>query len=250
MDATPTSAPRDPELFRHLLASQPARERRSPSAAVALLLHAALAGALLWGTAAEGDDEPADREAPAITLIIPEPMPELPARIDAPAVAEPDVVSPQTPLGFRTLPPVDFVPPQIPTRFGAVIVPDDYSGEGVEGGSADGRPVDADDVGAGVRFTPYTVAPELRNRDEAARAIRASYPEMLRNAGIGGTVLLWLLIDEEGRVLRTEVKESSGHAALDDAALRAAPKMRFSPALNMDRKVKVWVQIPVEFHTR
>ena len=43
---------------------------------------------------------------------------------------------------------------------------------------------------------------------------------------------------------------SSGHDALDEAAAKVAEIMQFSPALNRDQKVQVWVQIPITFSSR
>ncbi|HEY8483086.1 MAG TPA: energy transducer TonB, partial [Longimicrobiales bacterium] len=71
----------------------------------------------------------------------------------------------------------------------------------------------------------------------------------LREAGIGGTVIVWFFIDETGTVRRTLIKESSGYEALDQAALKVADIMQFTPALNLDQKVKVWIQIPIVFRT-
>jgi TonB family protein len=97
-------------------------------------------------------------------------------------------------------------------------------------------------------FTPMTRRPELRHTGAELQAIlRAQYPPLLRDAGIGGEVLVWFFIDETGRVQRTQVARSSGHPALDEAALRAASQMAFTPALNRDERVAVWVQIPVVF---
>jgi len=96
-------------------------------------------------------------------------------------------------------------------------------------------------------FTPYTVSPTLRNRADVAETLVKSYPAILRNAGIGGVALLWFFIDEEGRVLRTQLKEGSGHEQLDAAALEVAAAMQFTPAMNRDKRVPVWVAIPVTF---
>jgi protein TonB len=106
------------------------------------------------------------------------------------------------------------------------------------------------DISAAPTFTPYTVAPDLRNRSEVTRALEREYPPLLRDAGIGGTVNVWFFIDENGRVLDTRVQQSSGHKALDDAALRVANVMQFSPALNRDKRVKVWVAFPITFQTQ
>jgi TonB family protein len=96
-------------------------------------------------------------------------------------------------------------------------------------------------------FTPMTVRPELRNMDEVRAALVAAYPPLLRDAGIAGTATVWFFIDEEGRVARTQLSRTSGHAALDSAALRVGRTMEFSPALNRDRRVAVWVEIPIVF---
>ncbi|MCG6955839.1 MAG: M56 family metallopeptidase [Gemmatimonadetes bacterium] len=99
-------------------------------------------------------------------------------------------------------------------------------------------------------FTPYTVAPTILNRDEVIKALEENYPPLLRDAGIGGTVRVYFFIDETGKVLDHRIDKSSGHAALDDAALRVAGVYRFSPALNRDKKVPVWVSFPITFQMR
>ena len=99
-------------------------------------------------------------------------------------------------------------------------------------------------------FTPFTVAPEVRNRDEVARALEAAYPDELRGAGIGGTALVHLYIDDEGTVQNVIMSESSGHERLDRAAEAVAGEFSFSPALNRDEPVSVWIQLPITFQAR
>ena len=77
--------------------------------------------------------------------------------------------------------------------------------------------------------------------------MQRNYPALLRDAGIGGTVRVYFFIDETGEVLRRLVDNSSGHPALDEAALRVADVYRFSPARNGDRHVPVWVSFPITF---
>lgn len=107
-----------------------------------------------------------------------------------------------------------------------------------------------EDLSAAPRFTPFTVRPELRNRAEIARALERNYPPLLRDAGIGGETLVWFFIDENGRVQKTQINKSSGYEALDKAALTVAEQMQFSPALNRDKKVPVWVAIPIVFSAK
>jgi protein TonB len=108
----------------------------------------------------------------------------------------------------------------------------------------------SDDISRAPVFTPYTVRPSLRNTSEVERALQRNYPPLLRDAGIGGKVVMWFFIDEDGNVIRTQLFEGSGYDALDEAAGKVASVMRFSPALNRDKKVQVWVQIPITFSSK
>ena len=102
----------------------------------------------------------------------------------------------------------------------------------------------------GPSFTPYAIKPELRNRPEVQQALVRNYPPHLRDRRVSGTTLVWLLVDEIGRVVKTQVKESSGEADLDKAALQVARTMLFTPAKNRESKpVKVWIQLPIVFRT-
>jgi TonB family protein len=51
-------------------------------------------------------------------------------------------------------------------------------------------------------------------------------------------------------VLDVETAVSSGSAALDQAALDAVRLFRFTPALNRDRKVALWVQQRIVFEVK
>ena len=99
-------------------------------------------------------------------------------------------------------------------------------------------------------FTPYTVRPDLVNEREVQRALEREYPPIVRDAGIGGTVNVHFFIDTEGIVQRVLVAQTSGHEALDEAALRVARIFRFTPALNEDEVVPVWIAIPITFQNR
>jgi len=96
-------------------------------------------------------------------------------------------------------------------------------------------------------YTPYTRAPEILNRDELVAAMIGAYPPELMNAGRGGTVRIYFLIDENGAVLNRIFDESSGYPALDAAAMRVASVYRFAPALNGEEPVYAWVSYPITF---
>jgi TonB family protein len=106
------------------------------------------------------------------------------------------------------------------------------------------------DLSAAPTFTPFTVRPDIRNRGELQEALVREYPPLLMDAGIGGTVQVWFYIDETGRVGRTAVNQSSGHEALDEAALKVAAIIQFTPALNREVPVPVWITLPITFTTR
>lgn len=98
--------------------------------------------------------------------------------------------------------------------------------------------------------TPRTQLPTLRNQAQVEEALKRHYPPLLRDAGIGGTAMVQLWIDETGAVRRHEVAKSSGHQALDAAAQSVAAMMRFEPARENGQPKPVVVQIPVRFRAQ
>ncbi|MCE2454253.1 MAG: energy transducer TonB [Gemmatimonadetes bacterium] len=85
------------------------------------------------------------------------------------------------------------------------------------------------------------------NLNRVRAALSAEYPAPLKDACIEGTVTVELKVNEEGRVIRASVLESSGHQAMDEAALRVAWIFEFSPALLDGEPVEVGVAIPLAF---
>jgi protein TonB len=105
------------------------------------------------------------------------------------------------------------------------------------------------DVSAQPTFTPYEVAPEITNRRVVQTALVREYPAVLRDAGVGGTVLMHFFIDATGSLENVLVADGSGFEQLDAAAMRVAEVFEFSPALNRDQRVPVWIQVPITFTT-
>jgi len=76
---------------------------------------------------------------------------------------------------------------------------------------------------------------------------KPEYPESARREGREGTVVLRVLVDEEGRSKSLEVNHSSGFEALDRAALSTVRGWRFNAARYGDQRVESWVKIPIVF---
>jgi protein TonB len=73
------------------------------------------------------------------------------------------------------------------------------------------------------------------------------YPRSARRRGQQGTVVLSVHVDASGRVTNLRLFESSGHRALDNAALDAVKKWSFEPGRRGDMAVAMWVNVPVRF---
>jgi protein TonB len=74
------------------------------------------------------------------------------------------------------------------------------------------------------------------------------YPQQARQQGVEGTVVLRLTVGADGRARDVRVSRSSGHAALDRAAVSHVKKARFSPALKEGRRVPTVITFKVKFH--
>jgi protein TonB len=76
---------------------------------------------------------------------------------------------------------------------------------------------------------------------------KPSYPDLARQAGVEGNVVVKALVDVDGTIIDAEILKSSGNTSLDQAALAAARDSRFSAAKQRDQFVRVWVSIPFKF---
>ena len=74
-----------------------------------------------------------------------------------------------------------------------------------------------------------------------------TYPDMARTAGIEGQAVVEALVDVDGSVADARILKPSGNASLDQAAVDAAMRSKFSPAKQRDKAVRVWVSIPFRF---
>jgi TonB family protein len=76
-----------------------------------------------------------------------------------------------------------------------------------------------------------------------------SYPTELYQQGVSGTVVLRLFVTDSGVVVAdsTRIEETSGYAAFDSAAVAAAPRLRYAPALRSGRAVAAPFRQPIHF---
>lgn len=73
------------------------------------------------------------------------------------------------------------------------------------------------------------------------------YPAASRHKKETGTVVVRIVISERGTVMEASIRQSSGFAALDDAALNAVRRYRFSPTLRDGRAVIATGSITMPF---
>ncbi|KAF1689447.1 energy transducer TonB family protein, partial [Pseudoxanthomonas taiwanensis] len=73
------------------------------------------------------------------------------------------------------------------------------------------------------------------------------YPPAPARAGIEGEVILVIDVDANGNVTNVTVEKSSRNRDLDRAAVEAARKWRFNPAIVNGQKAAGRVRVPVNF---
>lgn len=241
-----TAAAARPPLFDHLVASRPERDRNSFSApAASVVLHGAIVAAVLM----LGARVRAPESAPEPVVLLPDVVIAGPTQASRnPPTGQGGVVRPDGPVAPPTLP--DIILSTIPKPGETAVEPfpdrtPTLPGRPEPGPTAGPVGTRIGDPSGG--FVAVTVLPKLLNRDDVQRTMTRLYPALLLQAGIGGTTIVWLRLDEEGRVTDTQIKQGSGQRALDEAALEVGKRARFSPAYNGDARVRIWIELPVVF---
>jgi periplasmic protein TonB len=241
-----------------------ARKRRTfgpATFAASLGAHLLLVGGALYA-AAGGDAPEREAEPPIVFADIVDPPPPPPPPVEmAPAPPAPvtddtrlpvpgerlDLRTPESvPEGIAEEPahvrPVDPREYERDGRTGDVIGPrvpglDEPTGR-------TGRPA----VGEVVIDAEMAERRPVLERDGLSRALSRYYPPALRDTRLNGSVLVQLVVDEQGRVRpgTVEVIEAS-HPAFREAALRAVERFRFRPAQVGGTNVAVRVTIPIDW---
>jgi protein TonB len=111
------------------------------------------------------------------------------------------------------------------------------------------RSAPADEVGAAERASADRDEPlvEAKFHADALHNPKPPYPLAARRQGIEGRVLLAAHVRADGACGGVTLKQSSGHALLDDAALTTVRRWRFLPARRGNAAVDSWVEIPISF---
>lgn len=79
---------------------------------------------------------------------------------------------------------------------------------------------------------------------------RPAYPLLAIRQGAQGQVLLLVEVLTDGRAGRIDLEKSSGHAALDAAAINAVRAWRFTPARKDGLLATQTVSIPIQFNLK
>ncbi len=232
-------------MFENLIESNRKVNLKSTMAnsTVSLIVHVVLITAAVYATLNAGNAVREHVQAVAVTVQTKQeekkeepPPPERVATVDPP------------PKGFQTLSiptniPVDIPPPQTNQHFDAA----DFSGVGVEGGVA--RGVEGG-TGPVVTDQPYMEAVVEERPENIQGTCALRYPDVLRQAGIEGRIMIEFVIDTLGRAERGSLRIiSNGGQQLFEAPARDAVlnSCRYRPGRIQGRAVRVRVQQPVNF---
>jgi protein TonB len=151
---------------------------------------------------------------------------------------QPPVVDIPQLKGFQTV----VAPTDIPTNIPPINLqehfdPKDYTGTGVEGG-----------IGTGVAPDQVFMESVVEERPEVLSGPQPQYPDLLRQAGIQGRVIVQAIIDTSGRAEPPSVKViQSPNPGFDQPAKTYVLRALFRPARVHGRAVRVLVNLPIDF---
>ncbi len=150
------------------------------------------------------------------------------------------------PKGFQTLSiptniPINIPPPSANSAFNAA----DFSGVGVEGGLARGV---VGGTGPVVRTDQPYLESVVEERPERVQGPLPRYPDILRQAGIDGHVVLEAVVDTAGRVEHGSIRVlSSTNQLFEQPAKECLAATVFRPGRIAGRAVRVRIQQPFNF---
>jgi protein TonB len=234
-------------MFGTLLESRARRHRRTGGAALSIAAHVAIIGvttaATMHGTAA-----PRTAVKPEFVVFKATPAPKPPERqaSTAPPTSSRTVVP--APITLVISPPT-MVPPSLPDiDLSRGVTPDLVSigrQPSAPAGGGAGRTFGLSDSTASDKWTVREV---LMNIVSSAKP---RYPEVLRQSGVGGRVLVQFTVDTTGRVDMASVRVmQSTHDLFTQAVRSALASFRFKPAEVNGKRVAALAEMPFEFQVR
>ena len=76
------------------------------------------------------------------------------------------------------------------------------------------------------------------------------YPKLARKRGYQGTVILEVLVDRKGRAADLRIFTSTGYPILDRVAMESVKNWLFEPGMRGNKKVEMWVRVPIRFQLK
>ncbi|MFQ5864551.1 MAG: energy transducer TonB [bacterium] len=96
-------------------------------------------------------------------------------------------------------------------------------------------------------FVAYDEAPQIIG-GFAELQKHLKYPQIAEKARIEGIVFVKVIIGVDGRTESVEIiKAKPANIGFEESAMEAVKKVKWTPAKQRDKKVRVWVTIPVQF---
>ncbi len=89
--------------------------------------------------------------------------------------------------------------------------------------------------------------PALDKLPEILKEAYANYPKLAKENGWQGKVVVYGLVDVDGRVVRCKIAQSSGYQLLDAEAAIALLKFKMKPGIQNGKPVKCWISKPFRF---
>ncbi len=85
----------------------------------------------------------------------------------------------------------------------------------------------------------------VEQEPQKVKWVNPEYPKLAKDAGIEGKVLVKVLIDKEGKVKKAVVIK--GNEIFHESVIKAAMQCTFTPAIQNQKPVPVWMMIPFNF---
>jgi protein TonB len=223
-------------VFDHLIESKRKKDTKRVFGlgAASMLVHTVVIALAVYATLNAGQSDTKVRVDTALVFMDQpkqEKPPEQPVQLDVPL------------KGFQTVVAPEVIPTNIPpVNLQEHFDPKDYSGSGVEGGLASGLVPTGNEV-----FMEAIV----EEKPAVLSGPPPSYPELLKQAGIQGRVLVQAIVDTLGRAEAGSIKVlQSPNPGFDQSAKNYVQKALFRPARVHGRAVRVLIQIPIEFRLK